>query len=1221
MAQCPNKSHKFYTNLLSHFNNDDNKAFEVWIKTGNIEHNKPFLDWYGEGNVDSFGNPVLVDNLYYQNDKGKKLLVDDLLNTIEYTDLENLEKLYNKVDDTVKILKRKSDQYYNEYDKLVNEVQDIVTKFGVIYGKKGNEVYTTKIKDLRAELEKALSNNETERALGLFVRNAIKEINDSYRKFNEMIDSNDVTVSKLRLYENYISAYDILDEIDALLNKDKNYEILNKDSRLRGITKDGLSQAIKNKNSLKKQYTDLLKDFISGGLAKYSKFYNKQDFMRMLENADRDINSFELWLDFMGDSEDGVTAVLAKIVDSKNREVMREQEEFQKHFYKELDKFNQLSKGDKSLDPKKLYSNLLEKDNKGRETGYLVSKYNLAEFEQEKDKKYEAYASIEDTNSNEYEIKRKEYYKWLDENTQKPYTKEYYAIWNNLTKEAKEAKSNIFAKMKAIKDKYPKKNQNYSEQDAKDLKYYETELKELSSLFNSDGSLKDDLSEEQTKIIKSIQDFNKAFAKAHKFVFDYNGFEIARRRAEEELSDDEYKIWLSNNADIKDEKISPNKRWKRPIVKEEYENKAFELNTKGYPVPNENWINPQHEFIKDNPLYQFIDEAYKFQQSKLPTHARRGYKLPMMRKSGLVERIIDQTKEEGIKKIGSVIKENILDNLQYRKGDTSRGEIFDVNDNPIDTIPINYINELPVDEMSFDLGKLFTYFNYTTTNYQKMNEILDFSLGVKELIENRGYTRVDNLFQPILNKITWKNDQGELKDLNEQKQFIEGKKSNVAKQLDYFLQMQIFGKKDKDLGYTMLGLKKLDNAKLIQMVNNYTSYSMLGLNMLAANVNALQGNVQNIIEAGAGEFYSLRNYFKSGKVYSKNLMGILGDIGDRSPKNIISLLNRKFDTLGKYDDELKNSSNNDRFKKLINSSSVFFLTNVGEHMMQSRVMLSMLDAKTPLGSDGQKIEGLNSMLDAYTIENGELKLDERVTNFSTKEQDTFARQLQTVIRRTHGNYNSMTAVAWQQHAVMRMIGAMRKWIRSTYMKRWARRRKNEFLESETEGFYVTTRKYLKHLITDLKTLKWELLSKDWDNLEDFQKANLRRAVGEAAALAATFVAIMLFTKDIDDDDEDYDNVYLAYLATRLNTETFFYLNPLDTLKIIKSPAASISLIEDTIRLMRQIVTEPTERYVKGRREGQLKINKQIEDIIPYVKQIDRISQDGLKEQLTWFNLK
>ena len=66
-------------------------------------------------------------------------------------------------------------------------------------------------------------------------------------KFNEMVDSNTISIAELRAFRNYISAYDILEEVDALLNKDKNYEILNKDSRLRGVSKEGLKEAISNK--------------------------------------------------------------------------------------------------------------------------------------------------------------------------------------------------------------------------------------------------------------------------------------------------------------------------------------------------------------------------------------------------------------------------------------------------------------------------------------------------------------------------------------------------------------------------------------------------------------------------------------------------------------------------------------------------------------------------------------------------------------------------------------------------------------------------------------------------------------------------------------------------------------------------------------------------------------------------------------------------------------
>ena len=155
----------------------------------------------------------------------------------------------------------------------------------------------------------------------------------------------------------------------------------------------------------------------------------------------------------------------------------------------------------------------------------------------------------------------------------------------------------------------------------------------------------------------------------------------------------------------------------------------------------------------------------------------------------------------------------------------------------------------------------------------------------------------------------------------------------------------------------------------------------------------------------------------------------------------------------------------------------------------------------------------------------------------------------------------------------------------------------------------------------MKQLKWDMLSKDWEQLEDFQKANLRRAVAEIGFFITTFIAIAVFTKGDDDDEDEYENVRLAYLAVRLQTEMAFYLNPLDTLKILKSPSASITMVEHLIRMIDQLITDPTEVYVRGRREGQLKLRKDIEDLLPYIKQFDRMTEEGIKEQLVWFNMK
>lgn len=81
-----------------------------------------------------------------------------------------------------------------------------------------------------------------------------------------------------------------------------------------------------------------------------------------------------------------------------------------------------------------------------------------------------------------------------------------------------------------------------------------------------------------------------------------------------------------------------------------------------------------------------------------------------------------------------------------------------------------------------------------------------------------------------------------------------------------------------------------------------------------------------------------------------------------------------------------------------------------------------------------------------------------------------------------------------------------------------------------------------------------------------------------------------------------------------------YVNPLEALQLMQSPAASVSMIQKASTLIIQTVYDGynvtfgdgAEVYESGRRKGDYKIQKKFNDVVPVFSQTNRNAQDAME---------
>lgn len=663
-------------------------------------------------------------------------------------------------------------------------------------------------------------------------------------------------------------------------------------------------------------------------------------------------------------------------------------------------------------------------------------------------------------------------------------------------------------------------------------------------------------------------------------------------------------------------------------------------------------------------FYDFLSNVIDESSARLPGKYALGTELPSLMK-GLGQRY-RSSELAGISKM-EFLKQEFKSNLQRQKSDTEHGGIHgseddlnsvgketkEINDKegttgtektalineagePVYFLPIYYTQNLakdkgkrmPLQDQSFDIASL--YFNYYKMSIDYANkaeylaelEMTNFFINERDVIDRdeNGKINIDATAKKM--KLIGTN----IRDKAIKKS---GRNSLIAAQVEDFMKNAIYGiSKEEEPDMNIFGFK-VDRAKFLDAINSYTSLNLLGMNFVAGIANINLGEVTQVIESMAGQFVTTKNLAEATGYYYKNLGGILGDIGARRPTNIVSLLNDRFSTLN---EEVGGKINlNSKFANMFKTNTIFFTSHCGEHYMQTRFMLAMLKNLRAVDSSGKDI---GEMLSKITVDEitQQLKVDSEVVNFGETEQTDFSMKMHRVLSSMHGEYSSIGQSALQRVALGRMAIAFRKFIVPGFKRRWQGRDMtnelsgiNNLLGDYQEGYYRTFGRFAKFMLEDLKNFKFEAMVAHGSlkGMTKQERANMIRFFGEMSFFLASIIVSSLLMRMEGDDDDDILLDNFKYQALRLKSELSFFINPLATMQILRSPMASMSALEAMIKLFGDItypITSGTfelKTYKQGTWKGDTRLYKDFVSLLPtFPKQYYRIIHAG--DQLSWF---
>jgi len=532
-----------------------------------------------------------------------------------------------------------------------------------------------------------------------------------------------------------------------------------------------------------------------------------------------------------------------------------------------------------------------------------------------------------------------------------------------------------------------------------------------------------------------------------------------------------------------------------------------------------------------------------------------------------------------------------------------------------------------MDIQSFDIPTIYFKFWEMANDYHHKQGILPEMELAKHIVENRKtdpILRPKGTFQKMISRVG-------LKENN----------NNLAKQLhDWYLTV-VYGHPKIDQGSIKLfglKIKQKDEigkdgkvikgkrvpivasvSKIADFINKYTSFNLLGLNVIQGTANYLLAEALQIAETISKEYLTPGSYAKGIAYYTTNLPNMMGDIGRRGNASVASLIMESHDIL--HNPVTEELGRNTKIRQL-DSSALHMFTTGGEHAAQGKFLFGMLKDRRALDKDGKDI---GSVLDYYTAENGHLifdkdgKVDKELSSWTDKDQFNFNYKIKGILSRIHGAYGALEKIALQRGAGGSMLYMFRKFVLPGYKRRYGKKAYIERLDDYVEGSYRTTANFAGRLLSDLYSMKFQLLAGEWDQLSDHEKANVRRTISEAAflvlALAVAKVALAAMGDEDDDEWDDRFNAFIAYQAGRMKSELLFFISPKEAFSILRSPAASISMIENVGKLFSQMFN-PFDTYERGPWKGKPKIYKTMNNMLPGTRQYFRLRD--MKEQTTWF---
>lgn len=541
--------------------------------------------------------------------------------------------------------------------------------------------------------------------------------------------------------------------------------------------------------------------------------------------------------------------------------------------------------------------------------------------------------------------------------------------------------------------------------------------------------------------------------------------------------------------------------------------------------------------------HAFLTNKYFEAQENLPEHFRKGYILPSISKDN-IERSLTQN-------IVNVIKNNISQVLNV-KSDDIQYSISGLDGDDVKFLPVHYTEYMDHEDVSSDLLQSVMKFTSMSNKYNALNNISGEISLIKQVVDQRKVVKTNSKGEQIKDAFAAKFGYSEY--------IIKNGESYSKKHLDSFIDMVVIGEMEKK--EELFGK---DAGKITNTLLGFSATTTLAVDFIKSVSNNIQGNVQVMIEANSGRHFSKTNLLTASAFYFKNEASMIKDFGKISPDGLASKLIDLYDGIqGEFINKYGQNVSGSIARKLFKKDTLFFNQHIAEHEIQMKTLFALLEAQYVKDNESGE---LITLLDAYQKYGIDI---EDKTDFTDKQRRDIMNTHHALAKRMHGVYNNFDKATIQRYSLGRLLLMYRKYLIPSYKKRYGDLYGDQESGEITEGIYRT---FHETFIRDMRDFQFNV-AKNWATYSDFEKAQIKRVMAEAAFIIS-FTALVMVLKGSGDDDKDLKKNwfynFVLYQAVRQRSETSAYLNPRDAYKAVKSPSALTTTMDRTIDLASQLL--------------------------------------------------
>ena len=388
------------------------------------------------------------------------------------------------------------------------------------------------------------------------------------------------------------------------------------------------------------------------------------------------------------------------------------------------------------------------------------------------------------------------------------------------------------------------------------------------------------------------------------------------------------------------------------------------------------------------------------------------------------------------------------------------------------------------------------------------------------------------------------------------------KNTNIYKAMKENIDYNLYGKTvTMKWEFNIMG-RKVDMAKIANQFKVFGVKQALGVGAMTALTNLTSGitNFQITKWAGANIYSPASN--RADKIWFGLMGDSTGDVGKLAPAKKLNNLLYKF---GMYDitDRVENSQYG---KKRLLGETAFAMMAITNYPVQSRILLTklmesrlvdgkfqtwreyyntskMVDPSLTKEQIKRKFDAsANKSMYDYLDEKGDFDM-KRLENDGfkgdiEKTKTKMMSQAQTLSEATIMEIQSHNEGYAARDPRMSFFLVLKKWLVLALDNMFARKRLDLDTGGYEEGLFYSP-KYALDMFNDI-TKNNKTLKEAWDNLEEYQRKNLKASGITMATLAAmTVIVIILRNMAGDDDEKDNYPLQLAnYLLIRNLNETF-----------------------------------------------------------------------------------